>query len=160
MDLFGENEEEDEENEKEAEIEEEKEKEKEVVHIKTPTRSKKRKIVDETAQKERAEKYYKILEEIFNCCDGARPRSELFITLPSRRDYPDYYQIIRKPIDITTIRKRIDDGTYQSYKLFQQDLDLLFSNAKTYNIEGSQVHMDAAILQDLCNTWIEELFEQ
>lgn len=30
--------------------------------------------------------------------------------LPPRKDYPDYYEIIKKPIDITKIVNRIEDG--------------------------------------------------
>lgn len=30
--------------------------------------------------------------------------------LPPRKDYPDYYEIIKKPIDITKVVNRIEDG--------------------------------------------------
>jgi SWI/SNF-related matrix-associated actin-dependent regulator of chromatin subfamily A protein 2/4 len=30
--------------------------------------------------------------------------------LPSRRELPDYYEIIKKPLDIKKILQRIDDG--------------------------------------------------
>jgi hypothetical protein len=40
-----------------------------------------------------------------------------------------YYEIISKPIDLTIIRNKLDNGEYFSYDLFEQDLLLLFTNA-------------------------------
>jgi hypothetical protein len=40
-----------------------------------------------------------------------------------------YYEIILKPIDLTIIRNKLDNGDYLSYDLFEQDLLLLFKNA-------------------------------
>jgi len=40
-----------------------------------------------------------------------------------------YYEIILKPIDLTIIRNKLDNGDYLSYHLFEQDLLLLFNNA-------------------------------
>lgn len=41
--------------------------------------------------------------------DG-RLLSEPFMKLPAKKDYPDYYEIIKKPIDINKILNRIEDG--------------------------------------------------
>jgi len=40
-----------------------------------------------------------------------------------------YYEIILKPIDLTIIQNKLDNGDYLSYDLFEQDLLLLFNNA-------------------------------
>lgn len=36
--------------------------------------------------------------------------SEPFMKLPSRRELPDYYDVIKKPLDIKKIMNRIEDG--------------------------------------------------
>ncbi len=41
--------------------------------------------------------------------DG-RVLSDPFVKLPTRRELPDYYEIIKKPVDITKIQNKIDDG--------------------------------------------------
>lgn len=41
--------------------------------------------------------------------DG-RLLSEPFMKLPSRRELPDYYDVIKKPLDIKKILARIEDG--------------------------------------------------
>ncbi|XP_066900048.1 protein polybromo-1 isoform X23 [Kogia breviceps] len=69
--------------------------------------------------------------------------SELFQKLPSKVQYPDYYAIIKEPIDLKTIAQRIQNGNYKSVHAMAKDIDLLAKNAKTYNEPGSQVFKDA-----------------
>jgi len=38
--------------------------------------------------------------------DGRR-LIDIFVTLPSKKDYPDYYKVISEPIDMTTIESKI-----------------------------------------------------
>ena len=47
--------------------------------------------------------------------DG-RVLSDPFIKLPTRRELPDYYEIIKKPVDITKILNKIDDGKVKMKK--------------------------------------------
>uniref|UniRef100_A0A3Q2PIJ1 Protein polybromo-1 n=1 Tax=Fundulus heteroclitus TaxID=8078 RepID=A0A3Q2PIJ1_FUNHE len=69
--------------------------------------------------------------------------SELFQKLPSKVQYPDYYAIIKEPIDLRTIAQRIQIGYYKSVNAMAKDVDLMTKNAKTYNEPGSQVFKDA-----------------
>ncbi|XP_038204882.1 protein polybromo-1 isoform X27 [Arvicola amphibius] len=69
--------------------------------------------------------------------------SELFQKLPSKVQYPDYYAIIKEPIDLKTIAQRIQNGSYKTIHAMAKDIDLLAKNAKTYNEPGSQVFKDA-----------------
>ncbi|KAM3878342.1 protein polybromo-1-like [Diretmus argenteus] len=72
-----------------------------------------------------------------------RPVSELFQKLPSKMQYPDYYAIIKEPIDLKIIAQKIQMGHYRSVSAMSKDIDLLAKNAKTYNEPGSQVFKDA-----------------
>ena len=45
--------------------------------------------------------------------DG-RVLSDPFIKLPTRRELPDYYEILKKPVDSTRILSKIDDGKVNS----------------------------------------------
>uniref|UniRef100_A0A1A8DAZ0 Protein polybromo-1 n=1 Tax=Nothobranchius kadleci TaxID=1051664 RepID=A0A1A8DAZ0_NOTKA len=69
--------------------------------------------------------------------------SELFQKLPSKVQYPDYYAIIKEPIDLKVIAQKIQLGHYRSVGAMAKDIDLLVKNAKTYNEPGSQVFKDA-----------------
>uniref|UniRef100_A0A8C6V9I5 Protein polybromo-1 n=1 Tax=Naja naja TaxID=35670 RepID=A0A8C6V9I5_NAJNA len=76
--------------------------------------------------------------------------SELFQKLPSKVQYPDYYAIIKEPIDLKTIAQRIQNGSYKSIHV-TKDIDLLVKNAKTYNEPGSQVFKDANAIKKIFN---------
>lgn len=53
--------------------------------------------------------YCNIINIMYVFSDG-RLLSEPFMKLPPRKDYPDYYEIIKKPIDINKVLNRIEDG--------------------------------------------------
>jgi len=45
---------------------------------------------------------------------GRRPRAELFLDLPSRKEYPHYYKMIKQPVSLNQIRQRVESRA--SYK--------------------------------------------
>lgn len=56
-----------------------------------------------------------------------------------KSEAPDYYDIIKRPMDLKTIRNRIKDGTITTIDEFERDIRLMFANATVYNARGSQV---------------------
>ncbi|WFD44617.1 hypothetical protein MPSI1_003285 [Malassezia psittaci] len=56
-----------------------------------------------------------------------------FLRLPSRKQYPEYYAVIKRPITLTEIRTKLKQGTYQTLQELRQDLDLVCNNAKRFN---------------------------
>lgn len=64
---------------------------------------------------------------------------ELFMVKPSKKDYPDYYQIIQDPMDLRTIENNIRTERYNNEEALMDDMKLMFRNARHYNEEGSQV---------------------
>jgi len=47
---------------------------------------------------------------LFLIYSDGRILSEPFMKLPSRKELPDYYEIIKKPMDIKKILSRIEDA--------------------------------------------------
>ncbi|KHJ44621.1 Bromodomain protein [Trichuris suis] len=78
-----------------------------------------------------------------------RRLSVAFMDKPSRKKYPDYYQVIPEPIDLRTIRSSIEADRYPSSNSMAADFDLLFENAKHYNEDGSVIYQDAATLSNV-----------
>ncbi|CAL1527080.1 unnamed protein product [Lymnaea stagnalis] len=70
----------------------------------------------------------------------------IFMVLPSRKDYPDYYQVIMEPIDMTMIEAKLKTEKYPNEQALLSDFELMFNNARHYNEEGSQVYQDANTL--------------
>ncbi|GAB2223673.1 hypothetical protein Drorol1_Dr00004411 [Drosera rotundifolia] len=61
---------------------------------------------------------------------------------------PDYFQIIKHPMDLGTIKGRMSSGECSSPMDFAADVRLTFSNALTYNAAGTDVHFMAKILSE------------
>jgi hypothetical protein len=57
---------------------------------------------------------------------------------------PDYFDIIKHPMDLGTVKSKLDTGSYKSPLDFAADVRLTFDNAMTYNPRGHAVH-DMAI---------------
>ncbi|CAN4079131.1 unnamed protein product [Withania somnifera] len=59
---------------------------------------------------------------------------------------PDYFTVIKHPMDLGTIKKRLTSGAYLSPLEFLADVRLTFSNALTYNPPGNIVHVMATTM--------------
>lgn len=55
----------------------------------------------------------------------------------------DYYTIIKNPMDLGTVKSRLNKNWYKSPKEFAEDVRLTFRNAMTYNPKGQDVHVMA-----------------
>jgi hypothetical protein len=60
---------------------------------------------------------------------------------------PDYFTIIKHPMDLGTIKTKIDTGAYSDPLEFAADVRLTFSNAMTYNPPGNDVYIMADTLR-------------
>lgn len=66
-----------------------------------------------------------------------------FIKLVPKAQYPDYYIIIKNPMSMDMIKKKINKEEYHNLKEFLDDVRLLCTNARTYNEDGSLLFQDA-----------------
>jgi hypothetical protein len=66
--------------------------------------------------------------------------------LVPRKQYPDYYKVITRPMALDMVKSRLELNGYPSVESVMADLELIFENAKTYNVEGSGIYSDAADL--------------
>ncbi|XP_066566718.1 putative global transcription activator SNF2L2 isoform X3 [Amia ocellicauda] len=91
-----------------------------------------------------------IVDTVINYKDGSgRQLSEVFIQLPSRKELPEYYELIRKPVDFKKIKERVRNHKYRSVSDLEKDVMLLCHNAQTFNLEGSQIYEDSIVLQSV-----------
>jgi hypothetical protein len=70
---------------------------------------------------------------------NARDVCELFLELPDKTYYAQYYHLIKRPIAMNVILRRIQALEYEEMRQFHQDFSLLFSNAFEYNADGIQL---------------------
>ncbi|RDB29274.1 Protein polybromo-1 [Hypsizygus marmoreus] len=72
-----------------------------------------------------------------------------FLRRPSKRQYPDYYQLIQRPIALEDIKKQLENDGYSTLETVKQDFELCFNNAKQYNMKESDIWKDAKELLKL-----------
>ncbi|KAL9880263.1 homeotic protein female sterile-like isoform 4-T15 [Glossina fuscipes fuscipes] len=60
---------------------------------------------------------------------------------------PDYHKIIKQPMDMGTIKKRLENNYYWSAKEAIQDFNIMFSNCYVYNKPGEDVVVMAQTLE-------------
>lgn len=53
---------------------------------------------------------------------------------------PDYHDIVKRPMDLKTLRLRAKDGTVNDSRHYQRDLYLMFLNAMMYNRPTSEIY--------------------
>ncbi|XP_008786482.2 transcription factor GTE6 [Phoenix dactylifera] len=73
----------------------------------------------------------------------------------------DYYEVIKKPMDFSTIKNQMEakDGSgYKNVREIYADVRLIFTNAMTYNDERSDVHVMAkTLLEKFEEKWLQLL---
>lgn len=65
------------------------------------------------------------------------------------QDYPDYYDIIKNPVDMEKVAIKIRQQSYESLDELATDFMLMFENACKYNEPDSQIYKDALLLQQV-----------
>ncbi|XP_047336229.1 transcription factor GTE4-like [Impatiens glandulifera] len=73
---------------------------------------------------------------------------------PKNLGLSDYFDIIKFPMDLSTVKTRLNTNWYKSPREFAEDVRLTFNNALTYNPKGQDVHLMAVQLSELFeNKW-------
>ena len=62
---------------------------------------------------------------------------------------PDYPDVVERPIDLGTVRSRMERGHYATLKALRADVELVFSNAMLYNGKVSPYHKFAKSLLEV-----------
>jgi E1A/CREB-binding protein len=59
---------------------------------------------------------------------------------PEALGLPDYFNIVKNPMDLGTVKKYLDSGRYHTLEDCAYDVRLTFQNAMSYNLPGSEVY--------------------
>lgn len=121
--------------------------------------SKRRKVEEQDRLKAALLRCYHAVEQCVEPETG-RARSVLFLDIPKKSEYPDYHLLIQRPIALKQIKRRIDTRAYKSLDALKADFDLMFSNARTYNQEGSLVWLDAEAMEATLHETLEAVRQE
>ncbi|KAG7587249.1 Bromodomain [Arabidopsis thaliana x Arabidopsis arenosa] len=64
-------------------------------------------------------------------------------------ELPDYYEIIKNPMDFSTLRKKLESGAYTTLEQFEQDVFLICTNAMEYNSADTVYFRQARAMLEL-----------
>ncbi|KAH1573246.1 hypothetical protein KXX17_009169 [Aspergillus fumigatus] len=79
------------------------------------------------------EELYEAAEKVLSELKAMTEHSSAFLTRVNKRDAPDYYTIIKHPMDLGTMTKKLKALQYKSKQEFVDDLNLIWSNCFKYN---------------------------
>eukprot|EP00960_Hanusia_phi_P044117 756479-Hanusia_phi.AAC.4 len=75
---------------------------------------------------------------------------------PVKLNIPDYLEIIKKPMDLGTVRTHLDNGTITNPEDFKANVVLTFDNAMRYNPANHDVHMMAKTLKEVQTSFVSK----
>ncbi|KAG9096358.1 hypothetical protein FRC06_008750 [Ceratobasidium sp. 370] len=70
---------------------------------------------------------------------------------PVRDLAPNYFDVIKHPMDLSTMKAKLDNKAYRNRAGFEDDFKLMIQNAKTYNAPKSYVYGEAVALEKAFN---------
>lgn len=94
------------------------------------------------------EELYEACEKVVTELRGYTEHSTPFLNRVSKREAPNYYEIIKKPMDLNTVMRKLRNFQYRSKKQFVDDLMLIWQNCLTYNTDPKHyLRVDAIAMQ-------------
>ena len=69
----------------------------------------------------------------------------------------NYPIIIKKPMDLQSIKQSIQNDKYKTYDVVFSDIQLIWSNCKQYNQQGSPIYTQAEKMERKSKKLIKEL---
>ncbi|XP_039179198.1 bromodomain and PHD finger-containing protein 3 isoform X3 [Crotalus tigris] len=75
--------------------------------------------------------------------------AQIFADPVNLSEVPDYLEFISKPMDFSTMRKKLESHQYQTLDEFEEDFNLILANCMRYNSKDTIFHRAAVRLRDL-----------
>ena len=75
---------------------------------------------------------------------------------PERDNAPDYFQVVKRPMDLGTVKKKLTDGKYESVEQFVDDVHLICNNAILFNGANSMFGYIAADIKNWVDAQVEK----
>ncbi|GAM25488.1 hypothetical protein SAMD00019534_086630 [Acytostelium subglobosum LB1] len=91
------------------------------------------------------EELYDSLEKVLTALREDGENSYPFLQKVKASEAPNYYDIIKRPMDLGLMTKKLKKSEYTSKAEFQLDLNLIFTNCRIYNTDpSSRIYVDHA----------------
>jgi hypothetical protein len=106
--------------------------------------------------KEEEDKLVKILDTI-----ESNPMSEEFkLPVPYKElNLFHYPKIVKKPMDLSKVRKKLATKKYSSKEQCFDDMFLIWDNCQLFNIEDSDIHRHSVLLENITHDLVIQYFD-
>jgi hypothetical protein len=74
--------------------------------------------------------------------------TQIFRERVNPRDVPDYEKIIKEPMWLNEVKKRLRDGTYKTLEAYSSDMSLIWKNAMTFNHRADTIYKYAEVAEE------------
>lgn len=71
---------------------------------------------------------------------------------PIAMECPTYFDIVKEPMDLTTVQRKLAEGQYERAVDFEKDVRLIIGNCYLFNPEGTMVNMLGHKFEDVFNS--------
>lgn len=82
-----------------------------------------------------------------------------FLQPVNREEVPDYYEVIKEPMDLSTMEQKLEADQYEQLEDFLYDSRLIFNNCRSYNNETTTYYKNATRLEKFLYQKIREIPE-
>jgi len=76
--------------------------------------------------------------------------AEAFLTPVDLNAYPEYTFSVAYPMDLATIKSRLDNRFYRRIEAVKFDIKFIAINTETFNVSRSEIVKKSRIIRDLC----------
>ncbi|KAL9594152.1 MAG: hypothetical protein Q9219_007189 [cf. Caloplaca sp. 3 TL-2023] len=91
--------------------------------------------------------------------DGHDP-SKVFHRKVNKRSLPDYYEVIKEPVALSTLKYKLQYREYTSFAGFVRDCALISHNAQTYNRPEAGAYQDALVIKGVMDKEFQKLAQE
>jgi len=70
--------------------------------------------------------------------------------------YPDYFKVVTKPMDLRTVKARLENGWYWDLAQCTADINQVWYNAKVYNPPEHTIYKWAVTMSSVTNAWMQK----
>ena len=103
--------------------------------------------------------YNELIGDIIDYCIR-NDFTKLFLQPVKKKDYPDYFEIVKSPMDLGSMKNKTKRSEYKNTKEILDDFDLMIHASELYNGDLHEVTLQARKLKGIAEEKFEESKEQ
>jgi len=84
------------------------------------------------------------------------PQAWAFLQPVNGAEVEDYYDVIKRPMDLSSMEHKLETNQYSSLRGFVDDAQLIFDNCRLYNPEGSVYAKNATRMEKFLKDQVAE----